>query len=270
MGGDPTRRNQSLYCTYHGEKGHTIEQCRVLKDHLEQLVKVGHLKEFLVSQEGANVGQRSGSRNNRALPPPLGIVEVIQATSRGISLNRWRGVLSMVSPSEAEASNRPDKRPRRASVQITFSEADFEGTSQPHEDALVVTSQIGKRVMVDQGSEVEIIYPDLYKGLRLKSEDLSRYDTPLVGFDGKIVTPKGQIKLLVVIEGMEVEVNFIVVNAFSPYTAILGRPWIHAMGAVPLTLLQKIKFLTKDGVAVVNKIKFQTIGRKLKFRSNLK
>ena len=68
------------------------------------------------------------------------------------------------------------------------------------------------------------MYPDFYKGLRLKSEDLSRYDTSLVGFDGKIVTPEGQIKLLVVIEGKEVEVNFIVVNAFSPYTAILGRP----------------------------------------------
>ena len=35
MGGDPSRRNQSLYCTYHRDKGHTTEQCRVLKDHLE-------------------------------------------------------------------------------------------------------------------------------------------------------------------------------------------------------------------------------------------
>ena len=35
MGGDLSRRNQSLYCTYHREKGHTTEQCCVLKDHLE-------------------------------------------------------------------------------------------------------------------------------------------------------------------------------------------------------------------------------------------
>ena len=44
MGGDPSRRNQNLYCTYHRDKGHTIEQCRVLKDHLGQLVKAGHLR----------------------------------------------------------------------------------------------------------------------------------------------------------------------------------------------------------------------------------
>jgi len=85
----------------------------------------------------------------------------------------------------------------------------------------------------------------------LKLEDLSKYDTPLVGIDGKVVMPKGQIKLLVVTKRKEVEVNFIVVNAFSPYTVILGRPWIHAMGVVPSTLHQKIKFPTQDGVAVV-------------------
>ena len=39
MGGDLSRRNQNLYCTYHKDKGHTTEQCRMLKDHLEQLVK---------------------------------------------------------------------------------------------------------------------------------------------------------------------------------------------------------------------------------------
>ena len=66
------------------------------------------------------------------------------------------------------------------------------------------------------------MYPDLYKRLGLKPEDLSKYDTLLVGFDGKVMVSKGQIKLLVVIEGKEVLVNFIVVNAFLPYTVILG------------------------------------------------
>lgn len=61
IGGDSTRRNQSLYCTYHREKCHTTKQCRVLKDHLEKLVKARHLKEFLVGQEGLNVGQGSRS-----------------------------------------------------------------------------------------------------------------------------------------------------------------------------------------------------------------
>ena len=35
--------------------------------------------------------------------------------------------------------------------------------------------------------------------------------------------------------------NFIVVNAYSPYTAIVARPWLHAMGTVPSILHLKAK-----------------------------
>ena len=99
-----------------------------------------------------------------------------------------------------------------------------------------------KRVLVDQGSAVEVMYPDLYKGLNLKPEDLSAYDSPLVSFEGKIVTPKGMIRLPVQTDSDVVEVNFIVVDAYSPYTAIVARPWLHALGAVSSTLHQKVKY----------------------------
>ena len=55
---------------------------------------------------------------------------------------------------------------------FSFSNEDKVGTIQPHNDALVITLRIGeydvKRVMVDQGSGAEVMYPDLYKGLNLK------------------------------------------------------------------------------------------------------
>ena len=63
----------------------------------------------------------------------------------------------------------------------------------------MVTIRIGgydvKRVLVDQGSEVEIMYPDLYKGLNLKPKDLEIYDSPLMGFNGRMVVPRGMIRL---------------------------------------------------------------------------
>ena len=48
-----------------------------------------------------------------------------------------------------------------------------------------------KRVMVDQGSAVEIMYPDLFKGLNLRIEDLTPYNSPLVSFEGKVIILKG-------------------------------------------------------------------------------
>ena len=76
-----------------------------------------------------------------------------------------------------------------------FSDEDKIGTIQPHDDALVIALRIGgydvKRVMVDQGSTAEIMYPDIYKGLNLKSEDLTPYSSSLMSFEGKLIIPKG-------------------------------------------------------------------------------
>ena len=93
-----------------------------------------------------------------------------------------------------------------------------------------------KRVMVDQGSAAEIMYPDLYKGLNLKVGDLMPYSSPLVSFEGKIIIPKGQVRLPVQTGSEVVEVDFIVVDAYSPYTVIVARPWLHTLGAVSSTL----------------------------------
>ena len=99
-----------------------------------------------------------------------------------------------------------------------------------------------KRVLVDQGSAAKIMYPDLYKGLSLRSEDLTPYSSPLVSFEGKVIIPKGQIKLPVHTSSETVEVDFIVVDAYSPYTAIVARPWLHTLEAVSSILHQKVKY----------------------------
>ena len=81
-----------------------------------------------------------------------------------------------------------------------------------------------KKVIVDDGSAAKVMYPDLYKGLNLKLEDLMPYSSPLVSFDGKLVIPKGMIRLPIQTSPEIVEVNFIMVDTYSPYTAIVGRP----------------------------------------------
>ena len=45
-----------------------------------------------------------------------------------------------------------------------------------------------------------------------------------------------------------VEVDFIVIDAFSFYTAIMGRPWLHTLDAVSSTLHQKVKYSSRDQV----------------------
>ena len=93
-------------------------------------------------------------------------------------------------------TNQASKRARvELPLVMGFSDEDKIGTIQPHDDALVITLRIGgndvKRVMVDQGTVVEIMYLNLYKGLNLKAEDLTPYSSPLVSFEGNITIPKG-------------------------------------------------------------------------------
>ena len=105
--------------------------------------------------------------------------------------------VAQLSPKDDDRESKRSKK--GASPVLGFSNEDKIGIIQPHDDALVVTLRIGgfdvKRVLVDQGSAVEVMYPDLYKGLNLRPEDLTAYDSPLVSFEGKTVTPRGQIRL---------------------------------------------------------------------------
>ena len=133
-----------------------------------------------------------------------------------------------------------NSEPKRARIEIQpvlgFSNEDKIETIQPHDDALVVTLRIGgydvKRVLVNQGNAVKI----------LKPEDLTTYDSSLISFEGKAVISKGQIRLPIQIDSEVVKVDFIVVDAYSPYTAIVAKPWYHALGAVSSTLHQKVKY----------------------------
>ena len=94
-----------------------------------------------------------------------------------------------------------------------------------------------KRVLIDQGGDAEVMYPDLFRGLKLRPEDLNFYDSPLIRFDGKVVFPNGQIRLPVQVGSEVVEVNFIVVDGYSLYIAIVSS-----------TLHLKVKYSSGDQV----------------------
>ncbi|XP_065616520.1 uncharacterized protein LOC136061961 [Quercus suber] len=225
--------------------GDPAKHCKNLWDYLEQLVQEGKLTHLLHHSGGRGGQAGSAFQGDASRGPPLGTINVIFA-----ALGRTRSCPSRVmfvsQCSEEGSSSRPKKARPGTSLVLGFSEEDKRGTIQLHNDALVVTIRIGgydvRRVMVDDGSAVEVMYPDLFRGLNLKPKYLTTYSSPLVGFEGKSVAPLGMVRLPVQTGSDMVEVDFIVVDAFSPYTAILGRPWLHALGVVSSTLYQKVKY----------------------------
>ena len=142
---------------------------------------------------------------------------------------------------------------------ITFTDEDFEGIETLHQDALVILARILgwkiERVMVDIGGSVDILFNDCYEKMRsaLKT-GLKPYDHDLFGFDGRLVKPRGVIKLPLQLGDGEnfvtKDVEFVVVDCFSPYNAILGRNtiWMFDM-SISMPQL-KAKFPTPTGVGV--------------------
>ena len=68
-----------------------------------------------------------------------------------------------------KSDDRESKKAKKgASPVLGFSDEGKIGTTQPYNDALVVTLRIEgydvKRVLVDQGSAVEVMYPDFTRG----------------------------------------------------------------------------------------------------------
>ena len=152
MAGDPANRNQNMYCHYHQDHGHTTEDCRNLWDHLEQLVREGRLKHLLHHSSGRG-GQSSSTSQGNATPKlPLGTINVIFAAP-GRTGSFPSKIISISCYSDEDSNSRPKRIKTNIPLVLSFSDAEKQGTIQPHDDALVVTLRIGgydvKRVMVD-------------------------------------------------------------------------------------------------------------------------
>ncbi|XP_071940554.1 uncharacterized protein [Coffea arabica] len=121
---------------------------------------------------------------------------------------------------------------------------------------LVTNNYRVKKVYVDQGSAVDIMFYRVFKELGLRDDQLTSVQTPLVGFTGPPINPEGMITLMVTVgqapKCRTIPVNFVVVKQQSSYNVFLGRPALNALRAIPSTLHLSVKFPTAGGIAEVH------------------
>ncbi|GAV86329.1 hypothetical protein CFOL_v3_29760, partial [Cephalotus follicularis] len=112
-----------------------------------------------------------------------------------------------------------------------------------------------KRILIDSGSSVDILYKHAFDQLRIPADQLKPIKTPLVGFTGETIHPLGSINLSVVAgtapRQTQVEMTFLVVDIPSPYNAIIGRPGLNLLEAIVSTRHLLMKFPTRFGVGEV-------------------
>ena len=91
----------------------------------------------------------------------------------------------------------------RINRDMFFSEEDVRGVKQPHDDPLVIMLTIEgfntRRILVDNGSSMNIIYLSTFQQLKLDPGRLRLFESPIVSFSGDRVYPKGIVTLTVTV-----------------------------------------------------------------------
>ena len=158
-----------------------------------------------------------------------------------------------------QLSRRPPTMIKEDEPAIVFTNEDARRLHHPYDDAIVITLVIAnyttRKVLIDNGSSVDILnYPAFYQ-MRINKELLRPVNVPLIGFGGMKVLPVGTISLLVVVGSypwqINKEMNFLVVDCSSSYNAIIGRPTLNNLRVTSSTCHMSIKFLTEYGIGEV-------------------
>ena len=112
-----------------------------------------------------------------------------------------------------------------------------------------------KRILVDNGSFVDIIYLPTFQQLKLDPKRLRPFESPLINFSGDKVYPRGIVTLTVTVgtqpRQLTCQLDFLVVDCPSSYNIIIGRPTLNRWKAAMSTYCLKVKFPTDNGVSEV-------------------
>ncbi|KAK0607491.1 hypothetical protein LWI29_015740 [Acer saccharum] len=149
------RRDTTKYCRFHKDHGHDTSKCFQLRDHIESLIREGHLKNFTLkgdkhggcqdSHQGSGQEKKSPRRSN----PSATINTIFDGSHTGRSnrerMSEVREVTYESRNMEINSVQRNFKKGREGHDPITFTAEDSDGIDAKPNDAIVVGVQIAHR-----------------------------------------------------------------------------------------------------------------------------
>ena len=160
--GDPNKRPKDKYCRFHRDHGCDTADCYDLKQQIEALIRQEKLERF-VSKEKMDLQQEQVPwRENKRPRLPIGNIRMIIGgiAAFGSSKKAQKTYLKMVQ--NVQLTSFEPKMAWINNLIIKFSEEDAQRLHHPHDDALVVSIQVGDynthQVLVNNRSSTNILY----------------------------------------------------------------------------------------------------------------
>nr|XP_023889806.1 uncharacterized protein LOC112001874 [Quercus suber] len=143
----PNVRDKRKYCRFHKDHRHYTEDCRDLKEHIEELIQKGKLQKYVKRGEASRYGkkeQQGDSRRNEGQPPhPQNARGEIKTIAGGPSIGgSSRSLRKSYQRQVNSVHGSPPVKQRRTNQDMCFSEEDARGIKQPHDDPLVIMIMI--------------------------------------------------------------------------------------------------------------------------------
>ncbi|KAL0448744.1 UNVERIFIED_CONTAM: Pro-Pol polyprotein [Sesamum latifolium] len=281
----PQRSQSDKFCHFHNDYGHTMEECRHLKNKIRRLIQNGYIQEYVCWEKARRTGPYQKKEADRSKEAKVANPEASPRGGPKIGTNEKidpndpprKGVIRMITggPIGGDSHHARKAEIRKAHNKtitevldvetaedapiIQFARAEHSGPKSAHNDALVITALLANykmgRIFIDSGSSADILLEDAFDQMQLGDIPLEEVNTSLYGFAGEVVHPRGLISLpLTLGTGHTREtcvLKFLMVDVPSSYNVILGRPTLNAFQAVISMYHMKIKFSTPGGVGEV-------------------
>ena len=139
---------------------------------------------------------------------------------------------------------------------LTFANEEIPFEGQGHNRALHVSikcmDHIVAKVLIDNGSSLNVMPKSTLDKLPFNVSHLRPSSIIVQAFDGSNRNVIGEIDLPIQVRPHLCQITFQVMDINPGYSCLLGRPWIHAVGVVPSTLHQRLKFVVEGQLIIVS------------------
>ncbi|XP_030963988.1 uncharacterized protein LOC115985164 [Quercus lobata] len=166
----PNVRDKRKYCHFHKNHKHYTEDCRDLKEQIEELIRKGKLHKYV--KRGDSSKYRDGGRDQHKVsqrdednlqPCPQSAIGEIRTITGGPSMGRsFKSLKKSYQRQVNSVHSLPPSKQRWVDQDMYFLEEDVREVKQPHDDPLVIMIMIEgfntRRVLVDNGSSADIIF----------------------------------------------------------------------------------------------------------------
>ncbi|KAL5578951.1 hypothetical protein UlMin_011393 [Ulmus minor] len=232
------KRDNTKYCRFHLDTGHTTEEYRVLKDEpaARPQPQDNHDLEVKTIMGGPATSETNRARKNYA-----------------------RQSRTDPFPHQINLTEHKEKIPRLSNDPIVFTEDEARGLWNPHTDAIVVTLRIARRkvfqILVDNGSSTDILFKSTFNRMNLVGVKIDPRTSSLSGFTRDNISSEGILNLPVELGSSPCQhiqdVDFVIIDFPSPYNAIIGRLTLNKIRVVTSTYHLLVKFPTVGGIGIM-------------------